>query len=120
MFFRIGSHRDLELGEPTQTGDKLSGIGIAARMGLVARTGSRRRITATTQGRRLTVNFGAAEGAFESRVAVWRLIVWDVRKAPQLRVNGRLAEGSFNADAGLFIAELANFGGDFAVELRGL
>ena len=81
---------------------------------------SRRRITATTQGRRLTVNFGAAEGAFESRVAVWRLIVWDVRKAPQLRVNGRLAEGSFNADAGLFIAELANFGGDFAVELRGL
>ena len=74
----------------------------------------------TSQGGTLKLQFGAEEGPYQSRVAVWRLVLWDVRKAPQLRVNGRLAEGSFSADAGVFIAELANFSAAFEVELRGV
>ncbi len=81
---------------------------------------SRRKLVTTSQGRTLKLQFGAEEGPYQSRVAVWRLVLWDVRKAPQLRVNGRLAEGSFSADAGVFIAELANFSGAFEVELRGV
>lgn len=80
----------------------------------------RRRITGATQGRTLRVTFGAEAGGFTSRVAVWRIVVWGVRKPARLKVNGRAAEGSFNADSGVFLADIANFNGEFSLELVGV
>jgi alpha-glucosidase len=81
---------------------------------------SRRTITSFTRGKTLTVTFGAVSGTFESRIAVWRLVVWSAKKPARLKVNGRPAEGSFNADTGVFIADLGNFDGEFSLELVGV
>lgn len=80
----------------------------------------RRRISSATRGKTLRVTFGAEEGTFTSRVAVWRIVVWGARKPARLTVNGRKAEGSFNADSGVFLADIGNFGGEFSLELIGV
>jgi alpha-glucosidase len=81
---------------------------------------ARRRITSQTSGKTLRVLFSATEGEFPSRVAVWRLVIWGVKKPARLRVNGQPAEGSFNVDEGMLVAEIANFTGEFSLELVGV
>lgn len=80
---------------------------------------SRRTIRSSTKGRTLKLEFGAAAGEFASRIENWRLTIWGAKKPARLKVNGRPAEGSFNADGEVFLADVRNFSGEFVVEFAG-
>jgi alpha-glucosidase len=81
---------------------------------------SRRAIRSSTKGRTLKLEFGAAAGEFASRIENWRLTVWGAKKPSRLKVNGRPAEGSFNADGEVFLADVRNVSGEFNVEFIGV
>ena len=80
----------------------------------------RRRITSSTTGRKLTLQFSAESGSFSSEVKTWRLIIWQARSPARLRVNGQAFSGSFDAEHHVFIAELPNPPTAMTVEFTGV
>ncbi len=79
-----------------------------------------RRITSSTNRRKLTLQFSAESGSFCSEVKTWRLVIWQARSPARLRVNGQLFSGSFDAEHDVFIAELPNPPTAMTVEFTGV
>ena len=80
----------------------------------------RRRITSLSHRHKLTLHFSAESGSFPSDVKTWRLVIWNARKPAKLRVNGQPFGGSFDADHGVFTAELPNPATAMTVEFAGV
>lgn len=80
----------------------------------------RRRITSETNRRTLTLSFSPETGEFESEVKTWRLIIWGARKPAQLKVNGQSFGGTFDAERGVFLAELPNPPSAMTVQFTGV
>lgn len=81
---------------------------------------SRRTITSRTVKRKLELRFGPETGGAASAVTTWRLVVWGVRPPARLKVDGRPFAGTFDADNGIFVAELPNPPSEMLVELSGV
>lgn len=81
---------------------------------------SRRTITGRTVKRKLELRFGPETGGAASAVTTWRLVVWGARPPARLKVDGRPFDGTFDADSGIFVAELPNPPSEMLVELSGV
>jgi alpha-D-xyloside xylohydrolase len=69
---------------------------------------SLRQIEFADLGTRRELALGAAEGAFASRVEIWRVVVRSVHRAHRVWVNGKRVEGRFDPTLGVFLFQIPN------------